>query len=568
MIGPSFSQASCSVSLSCTGKIEANINTIFSSGWENSGGTGIRDGGIWRSGSTGTVVASPVYNGNYSACFATSSNNNVGVGKTLSEAYDTLYFRAYVYFPSIHEDTYVALMYLYDLNWANSVYVVMQNTAGYSEWQLVTPSNTYSSLPAVISPNTWYCVEVERQTGSGNGTAALWVNGNLLCNSTSETMKTGTQIVSLGIIGNNFTVVADDVVASTTGPIGPELPIAPLPSPTPITNFQMRGADVASDVFVPTASNYNPNAWQLLKEAGINTICVFGDIEGEDGSLQININDYPNTWAQNLNSFLSEAAQNGIEVYFQSLGDSWGNLFGIISPGETAGGLPPTPITQAETMINELAGNNSLGHDFITDPRILGWVTSNEVDISNQTILNWNLQVASYIRSLGGKAWLGSPSVNGDYEFSLTLPLLQGNVDYVDIHAYLLSEFYNNSNVMDYTSFFNFYKSYLETAVVQPALQNGYSLSQVILGEFGLWTGTGSDQGITANFTDAERSVYYQAVFDAAKADGIQNVLFHTFFEEIEPDGAYLEPNYGVVDSNSTTFYPNIYNIINNAYNP
>ncbi|MGD0645702.1 MAG: cellulase family glycosylhydrolase [Candidatus Bathyarchaeia archaeon] len=565
MTGPSFSQLSRSISLSATGTIKANISTIFNSGWENSKGTDITDGGIWDSSSTGLVITSPVYNGNYSAYFATSSGQNIGVGKTLSETYSTLYFRAYLYFPNvITANTWVILMSLYDSNWANGIQVVLQNCFGYSEWQLITPSNTYSSLPAVVSPNTWYCVEVERQIGSGNGTAVLWVDGNMLCNSTSETMTVGTQHVTLGAIGNNFTVVADDVVASSTGPIGPELPIAPLPLPTPVTNFEMRGAAVACDVFAPTARNYNPDAWQLLKEVGINTICVCGSVEGD--TLQININDYPNTWAQNLNNFLSEAAQNGIKVYFSDLGDSWGSLFGIISPRVTAGGLPSTPITQAEAMIGELAGNNSLGHDFITDPRIVGWRTSNELDISNETILNWNLQVASYIRSLDGKAWLASPNFSGDTEFSVTLPLLQGNVDYVEIHAYMLSEFYNNSNVMDYNSFFNFYKSYLETAVVQPAQQNGYPLSQVILGEFGLWTGEGSDQGVTANFTDAERAVYYQAVFDAAKADGIQNVLFYTFFSEIEPDGTYIIHNYGVYGN--ATFYPNLCSIISNAYNP
>jgi hypothetical protein len=59
-----------------------------------------------------------------------------------------------------------------------------------------------------------------------------------------------------------------------------------------------------------------------------------------------------------------------------------------------------------------------------------------------------------------------------------------------------------------------------------------------------------------------------EAVFDAAKADGIQNVLFHTFFEQIGSDGTYLTPNFGVVDSNSTSFYPNLQGIIRNAYNP
>ncbi len=569
MVRPAFSQLSHSVSLSSTGEIETNINAIFSSSWENSGGTDITDGGMWMSGSTGAVVTSPVCSGNYAARFAASSGSYVGVSKTLSYAYGTIYFRAYFYFSNaLACGTDVGLMGLYDSNWVNSVQVVLQNCAGYSEWQLIAPSGTFSSLPAVVNASTWYCIEIERQTGNGNGTAALWVNGNMLCNSTSETMTVGTQNIGVGVNdwgSSSFTAVADDVVASATGPIGPESPIVPPSYPAPISNFQMCGAQVCCDVFVPTAHNYNPDAWQLLKEAGVNTICVTGGIEGN--TLQININNDPN-WAQNLNNFLSEAAQNGIKVYFFDLGDSWGSLFGILSPGDTLGNLPPTPITEAEAMINELAGNNSLGHDFITDPRILMWVTSNESPINNATILSWNLQLCDYIRSLGGKACIASPYVgDADYDFGVTLPLLQENVDYVDIHAYMVSEFINLG--MNYTSFFNFYKSYLETAVVQPALQNGYSLSQVILGEFGIWIGTGTDLGLTnITFTNTERTVYYQAVFNAALADGIQNVVFHTFFEEIGSDGIYLTPNYGVVDSNSTTFYPNLLGIINNAYNP
>ena len=219
-------------------------------------------------------------------------------------------------------------------------------------------------------------------------------------------------------------------------------------------------------------------------------------------------------------------------------------------------------------MNDQLAGNNSSGHNLITDPRILGWVTSNELDVSNETILNWNLQVVDHIRSLGSKVMVASPNVSGDNEFGVTLPLFNVNVDYVNIHSYLLSKFYNNSHIMDHTSFFTLYKSYLETAVVQPTLQNGYSLNQVILGEFGLWIGPCSDQRIAANFTNEEKAVYYQAVLDAAKAEGTQNVLLFIFFAQIGSDGTYLTPNYDIMDTSSTIFYPNLKGIINNAYCP
>jgi hypothetical protein len=219
----------------CTGTIEANANTIFSSGWENSNGSNVADGGAWSSDSTGAVVTIPVYNGNYAASFSATPSSAIGATKTLNATYGTLYFRAYFYFPSaIPANTWVVLISLSDSDWENGVQVVLQNTAGYSQWQLTTPSNTYSSLPTVISPNKWYCVEVARQITSSNGAAALWVDGNMLCNSTSITMIYGTRNVFLGVSdcgSSNFTAVADDVVASTTGPIGPELP-SPSPSTT------------------------------------------------------------------------------------------------------------------------------------------------------------------------------------------------------------------------------------------------------------------------------------------------------------------------------------------------
>lgn len=325
----------------------------------------------------------------------------------------------------------------------------------------------------------------------------------------------------------------------------------------------MRGAFVSIEVFIPGSTNYHSNAWQLLESAGVNTICVAGGIEGDIAHL--NINTYPNEWALNLNNFLSAADQNGIKVYFNSLGESWGTLFGIISPGDNVGPYPPTPIAQAEAMIDELAGNNLLGHDFITDPRVVGWRTSNEVNISDPTILNWNLQLADYIRNKGGKAWLSSPYVGeymtDGYNFSLTEPLLRGHVDFLEAHYYLLPEFISSG--MDYTTYYNFYKNYLQTAMVQS--RGNYSLGQVILGEFGIWTGSGSDMGINATFTDAERQTYYQAIFDAARDAGIQNIVFFAFFALKEPDGTCLAPNYGVVDTNGS-FYPYLYNVIQNAY--
>lgn len=324
--------------------------------------------------------------------------------------------------------------------------------------------------------------------------------------------------------------------------------------------FQMRGASVSIEAFTLGAINYQPNAWQLLKEANINTICVWGGINGD--IAHFNINNYPNEWAQNLNNFLSAADQNGIKVYFGQLGNAYGTLFGIVSPGDTGSGpYSATPLAQAEAMIDRLAGINSLGHNFINDSRVVGWRTSNEVDISNSTVLNWNLQLCDYIRSKGGKVWLSSPYFAGANDFSLTEPLLQGHVDYLETHKYLIPQFISSG--MNYATYYDVWNSILMSE--EQSLGN-FSPSEVILGEFGIWNGIGSDMGLTnVTFTDAERAVYYQAVFDAAAAAGIQNIMLFKFFAQKDSDGAVLAPNYGVVDANGS-FYPYILNIIQNAY--
>ena len=131
---------------------------------------------------------------------------------------------------------------------------------------------------------------------------------------------------------------------------------------------------------------------------------------------------------------------------------------------------------------------------------------------------------------------------------------------------YSVATFYNNGNLMSYSTFYNFYKNYLTAVVVQPALNNGIPLSQVILGEFGIWNGIGSDVGLTnVSFTDAQRAIYIQAVYDAARDVGIKNIAIFEYFALKTSDGTYLAPNYGLVDGNGN-FYGTLGSIIQNAY--
>jgi len=330
--------------------------------------------------------------------------------------------------------------------------------------------------------------------------------------------------------------------------------------------FQIRGASVTLNCFSPTARNYQQNAWQLLKNLSINTVRVWPGIEGDWWHL--GIKRYPDEWAQNLDYFLAEADEHGMKVMFLSLGSSYGTLFGIVSPGDTAGPYPSTPIDEAKAMIDQMAGDNPLEHDFITDPRVLGWKTSNEVNIGDPVILEWNLELCDYIRSKGGKAWLSSPStyVGGTFfeglKFSETESLLRGHVDYLEIHLYEVRDFVNYLD-KDYNQMYNHMKNLIQDFMLDG--RGDFSIDQLILGEFGIWRGYGSDLGYTGSFTDEERQIYYQAVLDASRDIGIKNVALHDFFAQKYTDGTYETPNYGVVDVDGT-YYPYVADVIKEAY--
>ena len=203
--------------------------------------------------------------------------------------------------------------------------------------------------------------------------------------------------------------------------------------------LKYRAQALGLNVFHPNAVNYQPNAWAILKDLGVNTIRVGSGVEGD--LHHINISKYPTEWAQSLDAFLSEAASHGIKVFFIQMGTQWDTLLGIVSPAPEQG-IVGTPIATAKTMIDQLAGNNALNHNFITDMRIFGWSVSNEVNIGDPTTYDWNIQIADYIRSKGGKAWLSCPNdqTAGNWwesiSFQRTEPLLRGHVDMLEIHYY------------------------------------------------------------------------------------------------------------------------------------
>lgn len=97
------------------------------------------------------------------------------------------------------------------------------DAVGNPEWFLGNPlGNTF--FPAAIVANQWYCVEIRRKVGNGDGVMTMWVDGVQIINSTTETFLLNAQFFDVGLCfagGNDYTTFADDVALATVGPIGP-----------------------------------------------------------------------------------------------------------------------------------------------------------------------------------------------------------------------------------------------------------------------------------------------------------------------------------------------------------
>jgi len=322
----------------------------------------------------------------------------------------------------------------------------------------------------------------------------------------------------------------------------------------------IHGADISINVLYPSSANYIPTAWQVIEGLGINELRCFVGMEGDVWGLDMNTHT---NWAQNLDAFLTLASSHNVKVVFYELGTQWGGMLGIIPP--TAG--TPTPIASAKLMIDKLAGNNALNHDFITDSRIGYWSISNEVDFGDPASPNaaytWTIQMCDYIRSKGGKVAVPYPRINGGWEqyFNKIEPLLRGHVDYLETHVYeiwQLANYYSLGN--------NQYNWAGWKATTKSALQNimtyrgSFDMEHLIIGEFGIWRDTGSDAGLTNYvFTGDNRRDYYTNFFNAFNELGLKNWCIHDLF--VERNRAAGFANYGVVNSNGQWF-PYLENII------
>ena len=228
----------------------------------------------------------------------------------------------------------------------------------------------------------------------------------------------------------------------------------------------------------------------------------------------------------------------GLKCYFYSLGDPWGGEFGINDP--TCLTTTPMDINLAKSYIDKLAGNNQLGHNFITDPRIAVWSVSNEVDFGNPAAPNsnyyWTIQMCDYIRSKGGAVTVPYPRINGGWDqyFDKVEPMLQGHVDYLETHVYGVWQLANQYSLGNNQYNWAGWETYVRNALSNIVTYRGsFDINHLIIGEFGIWRGSGTTMGLTNYiFTDQNRVDYYTHCFNAIHQVGLKNICFHYAIEE------------------------------------
>lgn len=184
----------------------AFATTIFSSGWENSGGTDPTDGGAW----TGTIVGGGAsltveslnpHHGTYNAKTSLPASSTAVYGlvyRTIS-AQTTINVRQYFKYstnPDIGYQFYV--LRIDAIGEVARVYVYVINDAGTIKWKLrYYAGGTYyeaTSTTNAPQPNTWFAVEVRYVVSSTSGEARLYINGDEIITQTG--LNTGTSAIT------------------------------------------------------------------------------------------------------------------------------------------------------------------------------------------------------------------------------------------------------------------------------------------------------------------------------------------------------------------------------------
>jgi hypothetical protein len=235
-------------------------------------------------------------------------------------------------------------------------------------------------------------------------------------------------------------------------------------------------------------------------------------------------------------------------VAYSNLGAGWtldSNTntwrYSLISSYEKNNNYPTTKL-----FLDKLAGNNSLSYNFLNDSRILAWSPFNEAGMGQGTgdTYSWVTTVMSYIHTKGGLTIADCPiydhpDISWEISFRYTAPLFISYADYLETHNYCLtSQTYYSSDSLEAafnsgaspTNAWDAWKNYVIndlTPQMTWANYYGWDANHVILGEFGIWVGNGSDVGFSYNTSDQNSADYVKNFYAALVSVGFKCVNYY-----------------------------------------
>lgn len=287
------------------------------------------------------------------------------------------------------------------------------------------------------------------------------------------------------------------------------------------SRFVYRGATLSIKHFFSEYRDYIPSVFQIIGDLNIDTIRVFSA-----GFSEFSMENTTN-WAENLEGFLESCGDYGLRITFSQLGGRSKNdpMFGIY-PGEN--------IMLSKSKIDRLAGNNSLGKNFLEDPRIPLWIVANEPDFNDTNLLNWCQEIAGYIKQKGVNVAVGNPRIGYDISPRVVIPMIKDNVTHLIEHLYFWHEVQTfqdtGQNIYEHVS--PLFQECLNDCL---AVMGDMPKENLLIGEVGLPRGYYERWG--TNFTEDTRGEYYHSFLEVSRVIGIGGVFPFNLFDTSTPDG-------------------------------
>jgi len=163
------------------------FTTYFEEDWENN------DFDLW----TGTV-GTPVIQGTYvhDGIYALKCDTNRYGCYYIANMGTTTYYRFYFMCRTLPEWDKVTIAEMWDTPNYNQYVFILLNPSGVIYLNIL---GTEYSSGTTLSTDTWYCIEVQRTTGSGSGIVKLWINDAIKIDRTAETISDSTDEVDIGL---------------------------------------------------------------------------------------------------------------------------------------------------------------------------------------------------------------------------------------------------------------------------------------------------------------------------------------------------------------------------------